>query len=90
MGVCFSTPPECILRDDPTQPGGNWLPSATTNPASNCLSSSGQRTLHDIAVIWRDEGDDELPVNKMTIKELRASVWYDVFLLVVTIRVKKI
>lgn len=79
MDVCFSTPPECILRDDPTQPGGNWLPSATTNPASNCLTLSGQRTLHDIAVIWRDEGDGELPVNKMTIEELRASVWYDHF-----------
>lgn len=79
MGVCFSTPPECILREDPTQPGGNWLPSATTNPAHNCLTLSGQRTLDDIAVIWRDEGDDELPVNKMTIKELRASVWYDLF-----------
>ncbi|XP_057766900.1 probable acyl-activating enzyme 17, peroxisomal [Salvia miltiorrhiza] len=75
MGVCFSTPPECILREDPTQPGGKWLPSATTNPANNCLTVSGQRTLDDIAVIWRDEGDDELPLNKMTVKELRASVW---------------
>lgn len=75
MNICFSNPPECILHEDPTQPGGDWLPSATTNPANNCLTLSGQRTLNDIAVIWRDEGDDELPVNKMTVKELRTSIW---------------
>lgn len=75
MGIRFSTPPECILREDPAEPGGIWLPSATSNPANNCLTLSDQRTLDDVAVIWRDEGDDELPLNKMTIKELRASVW---------------
>ncbi|KAL8474799.1 hypothetical protein ACS0TY_031292 [Phlomoides rotata] len=75
MNICFSSPPECILREDSTHPGGNWLPSATTNPASNCLSLNAQRTLEDIAVLWRDEGDDDVSVNKMTIKELRASVW---------------
>ncbi|KAH6763477.1 acyl-activating enzyme 17 [Perilla frutescens var. hirtella] len=76
MDIYFSTPPECILHEDPTQPGGNWLPSATTNPANNCLTLNAQRSHNDIAVIWRDEGDDELPVNKMTIKELRTSVWH--------------
>lgn len=76
MNICFSIPPECILHEDPTHPGGKWLPSATTNPANNCLSLSAQRTLEDIAVIWRDEGDDEVPVNNMTIKELRTLVWY--------------
>lgn len=75
MNICFSSPPECILREDPTHPGGNWLPSATTNPASNCLSLNAQRTLEDIAVLWRDEGDDDVLINKMTIKELRESVW---------------
>ncbi|KAG6413779.1 hypothetical protein SASPL_126493 [Salvia splendens] len=75
MGIRFSTPPECILREDPAEPGGIWLPSATSNPANNCLTLSDQRTLDDVAVIWRDEGDDELPLNKMSIKELRASVW---------------
>ncbi|KAK6153506.1 hypothetical protein DH2020_013145 [Rehmannia glutinosa] len=74
MNVFFSVPPECILREDPSHPGGHWLPCATTNPAKNCLSSV-KRTLEDIAVIWRDEAEDEVPVNKMTLKELRASVW---------------
>lgn len=76
MNISFSVPPECILREDPTNPGGNWLPCATFNPANNCLSLSVERTLDDIAVIWRDEGDDETPVNKMTLKDLRGSVWY--------------
>lgn len=76
MNICFSSPPECILHEDPTHPGGNWLPSATTNPASNCLALNAQWTFEDIAVLWRDEGDDDASVNKMTIKELRASVWY--------------
>ncbi|KAL0431003.1 UNVERIFIED_CONTAM: putative acyl-activating enzyme 17, peroxisomal [Sesamum radiatum] len=75
MNISFSVPPACILREDPTHPGGHWLPCATTNPASNCLSLNSERTLEDIAVIWRDEGDDELPLNKMTLKELRKSVW---------------
>ncbi|KAK4409509.1 putative acyl-activating enzyme 17, peroxisomal [Sesamum angolense] len=75
MNISFSVPPVCILREDPTHPGGHWLPCATTNPANNCLSLNSERTLEDIAVIWRDEGEDELPINKMTLKELRKSVW---------------
>ncbi|KAL0381334.1 UNVERIFIED_CONTAM: putative acyl-activating enzyme 17, peroxisomal [Sesamum angustifolium] len=75
MNISFSVPPVCILREDPTHPGGHWLPRATTNPANNCLSLNSERTLEDIAVIWRDEGGDELPINKMTLKELRKSVW---------------
>ncbi|KAK4426920.1 putative acyl-activating enzyme 17, peroxisomal [Sesamum alatum] len=75
MNISFSVPPVCILREDPTHPGGHWLPCATINPANNCLSLNAERTLEDIAVIWRDEGDDEVPINKMTLKALRKSVW---------------
>ncbi|KAL0396144.1 UNVERIFIED_CONTAM: putative acyl-activating enzyme 17, peroxisomal [Sesamum calycinum] len=57
MNISFSVPPVCILREDPTHPGGHWLPCATTNPANNCLSLNSERTLEDIAVIWRDEGE---------------------------------
>ncbi|KAL6549377.1 putative acyl-activating enzyme 17, peroxisomal [Orobanche hederae] len=74
MNVFFSVPPECILREDPSHLGGHWLPCATTNPANNCLSGV-KRTLGDISVIWRDEAANELPVNKMTLKELRTLVW---------------
>ncbi|KAL3655286.1 putative acyl-activating enzyme 17, peroxisomal [Castilleja foliolosa] len=74
MNTFFSVHPECILREVPSHLGGQWLPNATTNPANNCLSGV-KGTLENIAVIWRDETDDELPVNKMSLKELRASVW---------------
>lgn len=79
MNVSFSVAPECILRENPSYPGGQWLPGANVNPAKNCLNLKRNRTLDDIAVLWRDEGDDELPLQKMTLKELRSRVWYGVF-----------
>ncbi|MFS7911998.1 putative acetate--CoA ligase [Helianthus anomalus] len=81
MSVSFSVPPNCILVDDPSQesqllhPGGQWLPGAYVNPAGNCLNLNSKRKSSDIAVIWRDEGDDESPVNKMTFEKLRSEVW---------------
>lgn len=75
INISFSVPPKCILLEDPTHPGGHWLPSAQTNPAKNCLMLIGERSLDDISVIWRDEGDDEAPVNTMTLEELRSRVW---------------
>ncbi|XP_071733194.1 probable acyl-activating enzyme 17, peroxisomal isoform X2 [Rutidosis leptorrhynchoides] len=79
MNITFSVPPTRILLDDPSKenqllnPGGRWLPGAYVNPARNCLST--KRRLSDIAVIWRDEGNDETPVNKMTFQQLRSEVW---------------
>lgn len=29
-----------------------------------------------LAVVWRDEGSDDSPVNQMTLKELRKQVMY--------------
>nr|XP_043635574.1 probable acyl-activating enzyme 17, peroxisomal [Erigeron canadensis] len=81
MHISFSVPPERILVDDPSEesqllhPGGQWLPGAYVNPARNCLSLGGKRNLSDIAVIWRDEGKDEMPVNRMTFEKLRSEVW---------------
>ncbi|KAL3352143.1 hypothetical protein AABB24_020289 [Solanum stoloniferum] len=74
MNISFSVPPECILRESPSHPGGQWLPGARVNPAKNCLSLR-KRTLSDVAIIWRSEGNDEAPVEKMTCQELRESVW---------------
>ncbi|KAJ0750732.1 putative ANL domain-containing protein [Helianthus annuus] len=78
MSVSFSVPPNRI--EDPSQesqllhPGGQWLPGAYVNPAGNCLNLNSKRKLSDIAVIWRDEGDDESPVNKVTFEKLRSEV----------------
>lgn len=75
MNISFSVPPECILREDPTHPGGHWLPEAHTNPATNCLCLNGKRNPDDIALIWQDGGADKVPVKKMTFRELRSAVW---------------
>ncbi|XP_015883196.3 hexanoyl-CoA synthase [Ziziphus jujuba] len=81
MNVSFSIPPQCILRENVSgerhfsHPGGEWLPGAFVNPANNCLSLNYKRNLDDSMVLWRDEGKDDLPINKMTLKELREEVW---------------
>ncbi|KAI3736904.1 hypothetical protein L2E82_26892 [Cichorium intybus] len=87
MNVSFSVPPKAILVDDPSEenqllhPGGRWLPGAYVNPARNCLSLSSKRNSSDIAVIWRDEGNDETPVKTMTFEKLRSEVWLVAFAL---------
>ncbi|KAE9464012.1 hypothetical protein C3L33_04182, partial [Rhododendron williamsianum] len=48
---------------------------AHLNPARNCLSLNGNRTLDDVMIVWRDEGEDKLPLKKMTLDELRTEVW---------------
>lgn len=78
--MSFSVPPQCILREDSSHPGGQWLPGAHLNPARNCLSLNGNRTLDDVMIVWRDEGEDTLPLKKMTLNELRTEVWYDSFM----------
>ncbi|XP_026403017.1 probable acyl-activating enzyme 17, peroxisomal isoform X2 [Papaver somniferum] len=80
MNISFSVPPICIFREHPTEegrlsyPGGQWLPGAFFNSAENCLALNGKRCLDNIAVIWRDEGDDNLPLHQMTLKELQEEV----------------
>lgn len=81
LSISFSVPPQCVLYDNPSRenglsyPGGQWLPGAFTNPARNCLSVNDKRTLDDTVVIWHDEGDDGMPINRMTLEELRREVW---------------
>lgn len=82
MNISFSVPPQCILCENAngvSNPGGQWLPGAYLNPAENCLSLKNDRSLDDIVIRWRDEGDDNLPVKSMSLKELRAEVWYATF-----------
>lgn len=80
LNISFSVPPSCILREhslgeQSSYPGGQWLPGALLNSAGNCLTSNGKRSPGDIAIKWRDEGDDDLPVKNMTLDELRQEVW---------------
>lgn len=84
LNIVFSVPPKCILEKDTSgdNPGGNWLPGAYLNPARNCLTNGFKRRLDDIVIRWRDEGSDDLPVNTMTLLELRSQVWYEFLILV--------
>ncbi|XP_008453341.1 probable acyl-activating enzyme 17, peroxisomal [Cucumis melo] len=81
MNITFSKPPNCILQinDSPeskiSSPGGQWLPRAVFNPAKDCLSLNENRSLDDVAIIWRDEGCDDLPLKRLTLRELRSEVW---------------
>ncbi|KAG7021597.1 putative acyl-activating enzyme 17, peroxisomal [Cucurbita argyrosperma subsp. argyrosperma] len=81
MHITFSKPPKCILQmnDSPDCqspcPGGQWLPGAVFNPAKDCLSLNENRSLDDAAVIWRDEGCDNMPVKRLTLRELRTEAW---------------
>ncbi|KAG8496641.1 hypothetical protein CXB51_007840 [Gossypium anomalum] len=80
MCIDFSVPPNCILQSPSEEsltlnPGGKWLPGAFVNPAKNCLNVNSKRSLDDIVIRWRDEGDDDLPVKSMALKELQTEVW---------------
>ncbi|XP_058112317.1 probable acyl-activating enzyme 17, peroxisomal [Magnolia sinica] len=80
LNISFSVPPSCILRQHTSEegrmlyPGGQWLPGAVLNSAGNCLRLNNERCLNDIMVMWRNEGDDNSLVNRMTLKELRKEV----------------
>ncbi|KAJ6374070.1 hypothetical protein OIU78_029722 [Salix suchowensis] len=54
---------------------GQWLPGAYVNPAKTCLTVNCKRTLDDVVIRWRDEGNDDMPVSSMTLEELRSEVW---------------
>ncbi|CAI8589551.1 unnamed protein product [Vicia faba] len=81
MDISFSKPPKCILSENLSEdgsspyPSGQWLPGASINPALNCLSLKGGRSLTDTVIIWRDELQDDLPLQRMTLEELRHEVW---------------
>ncbi|KAF4398802.1 hypothetical protein G4B88_028165 [Cannabis sativa] len=74
MKISFSKDPECILRrdDDINNPGGSeWLPGGYLNSAKNCLNVNSNKKLNDTMIVWRDEGNDDLPLNKLTLDQLR-------------------
>ncbi|KAJ6291039.1 hypothetical protein OIU77_005054, partial [Salix suchowensis] len=75
MSISFSVSPHCILSENTSRPGGQWLPGAYVNPAKTCLTVNCKRTLDDVVVRWRDEGNDDMPVSSMTLEELRSEVW---------------
>lgn len=76
LSLVFRSPPRCIL--DKSKPGGTWLPDAVLNIAECCLMPLNHPKKEDdsLALVWRDEGSDDSPVNRMTLKELRQRGMY--------------
>lgn len=77
LSIIFHESPRCILdKSDKSQSSGVWIPGSVLNVAEGCISpkESIKKTDDSIAIIWREEGHDDDPVNKMTLRELRARV----------------
>ncbi|WCJ22031.1 acyl-activating enzyme 17 [Euphorbia peplus] len=81
LSISFSVPPRSVVLENlpgeslEMNPGGQWLPGAYVNPAKNCLSLNCKRSLEDKMIIWCDEGNADLPINSMTLEQLRTEVW---------------
>lgn len=77
LSVKFQHPPKCILdRSLKSKEGGLWFPGGVLNIAECCIYPVPfqNKTDSSVAIIWRDEGLDDLPVNYVSVKELREQV----------------
>ncbi|OVA16457.1 AMP-dependent synthetase/ligase [Macleaya cordata] len=77
LSLIFQQGPKCILdTTDKSKQGGTWLPGAVLNIAESCLlpMNSPKKDDDSVVVVWRDEGFDDFPVNRLTLKELRGQV----------------
>ncbi|XP_024376713.1 probable acyl-activating enzyme 17, peroxisomal isoform X1 [Physcomitrium patens] len=80
LGLKFHERPSCILKSDETNflgepcPGGRWLPGAILNVAECCLQLDSEERGREIAVMWRNEGQDDSPISCLTMAELRERV----------------
>lgn len=79
LSVTFREDPKCALdTSNKTRHGGVWFPGAVLNIAECCLlqRNSPKKRDEDVAVVWRDEGHDDSPVNRLLLRELRDRVMY--------------
>lgn len=77
LSVKFLREPKSILdTSDQSKKGGTWFQGAVLNIAECCLLPwpSQNKTDDSTAIVWRDEGLDDYPVNRMSLKELRTQV----------------
>ncbi|KAG0616880.1 hypothetical protein M758_5G148600 [Ceratodon purpureus] len=75
QSVVFHQQPRCFLdTSNKADPGGVWVPGAHLNAAECCLTAKGSKTDSSIAIVHRNEGEDDLPVGKVTLSQLRANV----------------
>ncbi|XP_020519558.1 probable acyl-activating enzyme 18, peroxisomal [Amborella trichopoda] len=74
LSLTFHRGPERILNTgDSSRHRGIWLQGSLLNIAECCLLPMENLNKHDdnVAVVWRDEGLDDFPINHMTLRELR-------------------
>ena len=79
LSIKFVREPKTILdASDKSMKGGSWFPGAMLNIAECCLLPwpSQNRTDDSMAIVWRDEGFGDYPVNHMSLKELGTQVMY--------------
>ncbi|KAL2940710.1 putative acyl-activating enzyme 18 peroxisomal [Bienertia sinuspersici] len=78
LSVWFRSPPRRILDDtiDNSKPGGTWFPGALLNISECCLMPTAHPRKMDtsLAIVFRQEGADHLPVSHFTLKQLRLQV----------------
>uniref|UniRef100_A0A7I4DQI2 AMP-dependent synthetase/ligase domain-containing protein n=1 Tax=Physcomitrium patens TaxID=3218 RepID=A0A7I4DQI2_PHYPA len=75
QSLIFHQHPRCFLdTSDEANQGGVWLPGAHLNVAECCLAAKGSKTDSSIAIMYRNEGEDDLPVREITLSQLRADV----------------
>ncbi|KAJ7540403.1 hypothetical protein O6H91_10G013200 [Diphasiastrum complanatum] len=74
LNLFFHVQPNCILdKSDKSHPCGVWLPGAVLNVSECCLLPTKNKN-DTVAVIWRDEDNDNLPPATLTLAELRLKV----------------
>ncbi|XP_010276331.1 PREDICTED: probable acyl-activating enzyme 18, peroxisomal isoform X2 [Nelumbo nucifera] len=77
LSVIFREDPKCILdTTDKSKHGGTWLSGSVLNIAECCLlpTDCPRKQNDSIAVVWRNEGSDDSPINRMTLREFREQV----------------
>ncbi|KAG0500630.1 hypothetical protein HPP92_000702 [Vanilla planifolia] len=77
LSVIFRDKPKAILdTSDKLKEGGALFPGAVLNITECCLlpSNSPKKTDESLVMLWRNEGFDDLPVNSLSLKELREQV----------------
>ena len=72
QSVVFHKPWQCFL-DERT---GEWISGVHLNAAECCLVAKGSKSDSSVAIVTRDEGDDDRPMQRLTLAELRANVRY--------------
>lgn len=79
QSLVFHQPPRCFLdtSNEAALPGGAWIPGAHLNVAECCLAAKGAKSDSSIAIVHRNEGEDDLPVQHLTLSQFRANVRYN-------------